>query len=191
MTLLTHISWICHDIFVSWCCILVFKRLNGRLVWQGLVEYKLTDPFAKAECIVPNGRLGVQLGLARWNSTTDYREKPVFRFDNKFVCSVVRLAAGGHHTCLIYGDETCSNCNTGYMECFGWNDYNQSSVPQCFDGGEPSRIRVIDDEDILNCGNNRAPLTFKEVSAGLFHTCAITTWRELLVNPSNSQTPAI
>jgi hypothetical protein len=63
----------------------------------------MEEAFAKAECLVPNNRIGIQEGFTRWNSTTDYREKPVFRFDGKFACSVVRMSAGGHHTCLIFG----------------------------------------------------------------------------------------
>ena len=63
----------------------------------------MEESFAKAECLVPFNRKGVQQGFTRWNSTTDYREKPVFRFDGKFVCSVVRMSAGGHHTCLLFG----------------------------------------------------------------------------------------
>jgi len=129
---------------------------------------------------VPNNRLGIIIGFVRWNTTTDFREKPVWRYDGKFVCSVVRMAAGGHHTCIIYGDETCTNCNTGYMECFGWNDYNQSNVPQCFDASEPKRLEVKEDKDVLQCANYRPPLLFKQVSAGLFHTCAISTWGELV-----------
>ena len=68
-----------------------------------MIEYKLGDPFAQVECRLPVGRKGVQSGLVRWNTTTDYREKPVFRFDGKFVCAVQSMATGGHHTCLIYG----------------------------------------------------------------------------------------
>lgn len=63
----------------------------------------MEESFAKAECLLPNNRKGLQQGFTRWNSTTDYREKPVFRFDGKFVCSVVRMSAGGHHTCIIFG----------------------------------------------------------------------------------------
>ena len=183
------------------------------------MEYKIEESFAKAECLVPSNRKGVQQGFTRWNSTTDYREKPYFRFDGKFVCSVVRMSAGGHHTCLLFGitftrnssksqlasnvvdmcysralqhlrpcvsviapfqhshsatkpytwagDEECTNCNTGYLECFGWNDYNQSSVPQCFDGGEPQIQQTPGDLDMLLCKYNRPPLHFKDVSAGL------------------------
>jgi len=72
--------------------------------WQGLVEYKIEEPFEKTECLVPNNRQGVIVGMTRWNTTTDFREKPVWRFDGKFVCSVIRMAAGGHHNCLIYGN---------------------------------------------------------------------------------------
>jgi hypothetical protein len=58
------------------------------------------DPFVTPECPVPKNRSGIFVGLARKNTTAD---TPVFRFDGKFVCSVVRMAAGGHHTCLIFG----------------------------------------------------------------------------------------
>jgi hypothetical protein len=150
---------------------------------KGLVDYNLEEPISKTECIVPNAtgdRMGILEGFTRWNTTTDFREKPVFRFDNKFVCSVKRMSAGGHHTCIIYGDDQCTNCNTGYMECFGWNDYNQSSPPQCFDASKPRRVSMQGDKDILQCDNNRSPLLWKDVSAGLFHTCAISTWGELI-----------
>ena len=159
------------------------SRVRGMCEDKGLVEYKLEDPVEKVECFVPNAtgeRLGVFSGMTRWNTTTDFREKPVFRFDGRFMCSVLRMSAGGHHTCIIYGDEDCANCNTGYMECFGWNDYNQSSVPQCFDASKPTREKVIDDNDIIQCENRRPPLVWKHVSAGLFHSCAISTWGELI-----------
>ena len=150
---------------------------------KGLVKYNLEEPIVKTECVVPNTtgeRVGVQGAFTRWNSTTDALEKPVFRFDGKFVCSVKRMSAGGHHTCIIYGDDACTNCNTGYMECFGWNDYNQSSPPQCFDASTPRRVQIENDNDMVQCDNNRAPILWKEVSAGLFHTCAISTWGELI-----------
>jgi hypothetical protein len=43
--------------------------------------------------------------LCRYNGSSQYSQ-PVFRFDGKFVCSVLRMAAGGHHTCFIYGTYT-------------------------------------------------------------------------------------
>jgi hypothetical protein len=157
------------------------SKYYGMCEDNGLVEYKLEDAFQQPECLVPNNRLGVMIGHTRWNRTTDAREKPVYRFDGKFVCSVVAMAAGGHHTCLIYGNKICTNCNTGYMECFGWNDYNQSQVPQCFDGGQPSLGKMYPDPtEMPLCQWNRPTLMWKEVSAGLFHTCGITTWSELL-----------
>ena len=43
--------------------------------------------------------------LCRYSGSSLYSQ-PVFRFDGKFVCSVLRMAAGGHHTCFIYGTYT-------------------------------------------------------------------------------------
>jgi hypothetical protein len=150
----------------------------------GMCEEKgriLGDPVIKPECrLIPKRRLGVQLGMTHNNSRSTTRDRPAFRFDGKFVCSVLRMSAGGHHTCFIYGDEDCSNCNNGYMECFGWNDYNQTDVPQCFDTSEPIRVTFRNDSDILRCSDERLPLLYKEVSAGLFHTCAISTDNNLI-----------
>ena len=60
------------------------------------------DPFDKPECKMEQTREGVYVGLARKNTTADI---PVFRFDGKFVCSVMYMTAGGHHTCLIFGED--------------------------------------------------------------------------------------
>jgi hypothetical protein len=86
-----------NHVIIVWFCV------NWPACFQGLIAYQLSDPFAQVECLLPEGRIGVQASLTRWNTTTDYREKPVFRFDGRFVCSVQKMSAGGHHTCLIYG----------------------------------------------------------------------------------------
>lgn len=153
--------------------------------------------FRKPECILPKGHVGVQMGWGRWYNGSSLYSRPVFRFDGKFVCSVLRMAAGGHHTCFIYGDSECANCNTGFMECFGWNEYNQSDVPQCLDGSQPAIVdfgkldvvtvqritktwppehtRNVIYQKMLLCGDTTPPLLYKHVSAGLLHSCGITT----------------
>ena len=154
------------------------KRLGVQLGWtrRKTVAYAF-DPedqtrniSATPECPIPRSHCANNLSLDEGLE----RDKPYFRFDGKFVCTVLQLSAGAHHTCLIYGDENCTNCNTGYTECHGWNDYNQSDVTQCFDGSEPERIKIVDDADVLACQDGRHPLLYRQVSAGLFHSCGIT-----------------
>ena len=130
----------------------------------------------KPECVASRKNAGI---FSHWNSTSGFTDRPVFRFDGRFVCSVLRIAAGGHHSCLIYGDAKCTNCNDGYMECVGWDAYNQSTVPQCMDASEPSRVEELG-VDTVACDNGSPPMLFRNVSAGLFHTCAITTLDQLV-----------
>ena len=109
----------------------------------GLLEYKLESPIGKYECKLSDGRLGVLSSFIRPDELTDERTKPVFRMDGKFVCSAAQIAAGGHHTCVLYGDFNCINCNTGYVRCYGSNEYGQSDVPECIQDPKTNSSKIV------------------------------------------------
>ena len=84
--------------------------------------------------------------------------EPDFRRDGRFACSASKVTAGGSHTCVLYGDPDCGDCNFGLVLCYGSNLHGQLDVPK----------------------NTTIPLAFIDVSAGLFHTCGVTFGQELL-----------
>jgi len=42
-----------------------------------------------------------------------------------YACPYRTDARGGGRSCVLYGDPECSNCNSGFMRCFGGNLYGQ------------------------------------------------------------------
>jgi len=135
--------------------------------WEG-------DPICKQECIL-TGRVGLLAGYVRPDLITVERTLPVYRSDGRFVCSAASVVTGGHHTCVLYGDFSCTNCNTGYVKCFGSNEFGQLDVPECPDG----KMAEFRGSEIL-CTNGTRPYVWANISAGLFHTCGITTNKEVI-----------
>jgi len=145
-------------------------RAIGQCEDNGLLEYWIGDPVCKTECLLED-RAGVLVGFVRSNGQiSDERTVPVYRSDGRFVCTAAQTTCGGHHTCVLYGNFSCTNCNTGYVKCYGSNMFGQIEVPECSDG-KPASFR----DEVLVCTDNSPPYVWSQVSAGLFHTCAVTT----------------
>jgi hypothetical protein len=102
---------------------------------------------ASSSCVCGCGRgqrLGVSLSLtcSLSKATRSFSPFHVLSHFLSHLLSRRRLGASLPFTCSLTcsltcsraGDSECANCNTGFMECFGWNEYNQSDVPQCLDG---------------------------------------------------------
>ena len=137
-------------------------------------EYSLNEPICKHECILED-RAGVLAGFILENNGAKERTVPVYRSDGRFVCSAASVAAGGQHTCVLYGDFSCTNCNTGYVKCFGSNEFGQLEVPEC----PNNETAEIQGSGII-CTNGSRPHVWANISAGLFHTCGITTNQEVV-----------
>mmetsp|Transcript_45261 Transcript_45261/g.142467 ORF Transcript_45261/g.142467 Transcript_45261/m.142467 type:complete len:464 (-) Transcript_45261:178-1569(-) len=104
-----------------------------------------------------------------------------FRLDGQFMCLPLAISAGCHHTCVLYGSAGCTNCNSGFLRCYGSNSHNQSLVPSC-----PPNLTVtpaveqLDGSSRLVCPDGSPPLVWLQVSAGMFHTCALTALHRIV-----------
>ena len=163
----------------------VNSREYGACEDKGMLDYNLEMSSCKRECIL-EGVEGVFQSYIRANKSTDAQEYPTFRFDGRFMCGAHKLAAGGQHTCVIYGDPACSNCNMGFMKCYGSNIYGQSMVPWCRNHSDvPERVANERGDQLICRQDGRYPLLWIQVSTGLFHTCAVDSFgfKPSILNP--------
>jgi len=160
-------------------------RQYKRCVNQDASGITITLPFSAVECALPDNRQMVLRGLtADLTATPIVRNVPSFRTDGRFNCAVHQISAGGQHTCVIYGQPDCTNCNYGYTICYGSNVFGQSDVPVC--DNDPSKDERLPPEVIIPstgigipdrgsamCSNGNTPATYTSIGAGLLHTCAV------------------
>ena len=88
--------------------------------------------------------------------------------DHPSNAEVVDIAAGGYHTCAVYGD--------GRVSCWGYGEYGQLGTECAFNGDGESNDCAEDVASpvILNYfDGTSASKTASSVDAGLFHTCVI------------------
>jgi len=164
------------------------QRTFGKCEDNSLNYYAVENPFCQPECMLPEGRRMVHIGWTRWNKSSIEKLKPVFRADYRHDCRVDQIAAGGQHTCLLYGIEGCNNCNYGYVRCFGNNLFGQTDVPECPDGEPPKESWVrppmgskLLPTGWLACSDGSVPYSFTKVSSGMFHTCAIREYESTIM----------
>jgi alpha-tubulin suppressor-like RCC1 family protein len=124
-------------------------------------SYSVAQPLCKYECSWPknsNWSAVLQGYNEPFHPGIELSSEASYRRDGRFVCSAVKVAAGGSHTCVLYGERDCGDSNFGLVVCYGSNLHGQLDVPQ----------------------NATVPLPFLDVPAGLLHTCGITFASTLL-----------
>ncbi len=75
--------------------------------------------------------------------------------------TVTQIAAGGFHTCALF--------DSGRVQCWGANDYGQLGAGDTEDRGDAAN-EMGANLPAVNFGTGRTAI---QVSAGLFHTCAL------------------
>ena len=149
-------------------------RINARMLADGRIEFAFTP--TDGERIEPPARyFPVDAGVGRWLRSTEIAigAAPATGF--------VAVSAGYRHTCAIR--------ESGEIECWGDNDYGQSTPPAgsfTAVSANASHSCAIRDTGEIECwGSNRDGQTdapagrFSTVSVGFRHSCGLRTTGEI------------